>query len=304
MSTIGTNAQPVTFGKFSGYLEEVKCPICTNPAEPEIIYRKREGVFIKRCPDCEIFYASPRFDEPSLHQIYENESFKDFSQYQNWSYEAWKAAKKRSWNVPNLKTQMVRRFVKKDGRILDVGCATGEFVLEATKQGLQCEGIDISQKMTEVARTVLGVKATCADLADFDPGYGFDGMVVWDVLEHVFDPVKIMKDCTRLLNPGGYLFAQVPNVQGISNRFKSFRCRMGLSKRDYAHFGFPYHLYFFGKKSLQKLAHAAGLEAVHFESWTHLHKNGVENPLVLGLSNLVKRACVSDYIILVARKPK
>ncbi len=295
--------QPVFFGKFSGNLEEVVCPICQAPPPPVVLYNKKEGgIKFLSCPGCSLHYASPRFDEPSLLQIYENESFTDFSRYQTWSYQQWAQSRNRSFIVSQLKSRLVLSYTGAGGKVLDVGCATGEFCLEASKQGLACEGIDISKKMSDIARQTLGVPANCLDIADFNPPYLFDALVLWDVLEHVYDPTLILKHCHRLLKKGGHLFAQVPNVDGISNRFKDLRCRLGLSHKDYAHFGFPYHLYFFGKESLGKLLAKADLQAVHFESWSHNYKNGKDAFPLKQINRLVNKACISDYIIVVGQK--
>ena len=68
---------------FEGYLEEVVCPICSPPPNPKHIYETTDGIGIWECPKCSILYASPRFDEPSLHKIYDNEFFFDKTKYDN-----------------------------------------------------------------------------------------------------------------------------------------------------------------------------------------------------------------------------
>ncbi|MCK7525283.1 MAG: hypothetical protein MZV64_50580 [Ignavibacteriales bacterium] len=76
----------------------------------------------------------------------------------------------------------------------------------------------------------------------------------------------------------------------------------GLSKNDFGHFGFPYHLYFFNRRSLAKLVDAAEFHAIHFESWSHLLKDGKRGILTDIIIAATKKYCLSDYIIVVAQK--
>jgi hypothetical protein len=88
----------------------------------------------------------------------------------------------------------------------------------------------------------------------------------------------------------------------VSNRLKSFACRHGLSKNDYGHFGVPYHLYFFDRRSLGDLVGAAGFDARHFESWSRLLKDGKRGALTDIVIAMTRTYCVSDYISVVAQK--
>ena len=106
-------------------------------------------------------------------------------------------------------------------------------------------------------------------LEDFNPGYRYEAMVIWDVLEHVYNPIGLIERCGRLMNNGGYLFIQVPNFKGISNRYKSFLCRSGLKKSGFKHFGFPWHIYSFSRESLVNILSAEDFEPLFFESWSH-----------------------------------
>ena len=300
-----TQVKPLTvFGNFSGYLENVACPICQDPPAPRPIFKKKQGIDILSCPQCGVYYASPRFDEPSLLKIYENEAFTDMSVYDSWSYETWQQGRSRSWINSNLKTQLVKLYLNDGDTILDVGCATGEFVAVARNNDLAAEGIDTSKMLINIGQTVLKVPVQQVDVKDFQPAHKFKAVLIWDVLEHVFNPVEMLERCGEFLEPGGFLFAQVPNLRGISNRLKSFMCRAGLNQKDFGHFGFPFHLYFFDKRSLTRLVNVAGFDAVHFESWSHLLKDGKQGFLADIAIAATKKYCLSDYITIVAQKQK
>ncbi len=290
-------------GEFTGKLENVLCPICDPPKEPKLIFRKSAGIGIWQCPECSIMYASPRFTEESLLKIYENEAFIDPSFYDGWSYETWKKDNRnRSYISQKLKIQLLKRFLTEKDRVLDVGCGIGLFCLEASKQGLNVEGIDPSKMLVEIGRKKFGMSLHNSLLENFDPGYRYKGMVVWAVLEHVYNLVELVKRCRDLLQEGGYIFIDVPNHEGISNRFKSLLCRKGIKKDDFKHFGFPWHIYSFNKKSLSSLMRVCGFEPVLFEFWSHLLKDGADGYLARTAISLTQRFELSDYVTLVARK--
>ncbi len=119
----------ITSGEFSGEPEDAICPICIHPSPPEQVFKNSKQLGIWKCPDCEIMYASPRFSEASLLQIYENEAFVDQSFYEDWSYERWKRENKdRTYISQKLQIELIRRFLSKEDRILDAGSGTGLFV--------------------------------------------------------------------------------------------------------------------------------------------------------------------------------
>ncbi|MBA2339768.1 MAG: hypothetical protein H0V88_05195, partial [Pyrinomonadaceae bacterium] len=87
----------IAFGNFEGSLEEASCPVCRPLPKARLLFRTRQGIGFWQCEGCETIYASPRFDEPSLLKIYENENFKDLSLYENFSYETWEQNCDRTW---------------------------------------------------------------------------------------------------------------------------------------------------------------------------------------------------------------
>jgi SAM-dependent methyltransferase len=303
MSENNESARSITSGKFTGKLEDASCPICVNAPSPELVFKTSNNVGIWKCPDCEIMYASPRFAEESLFEIYENEAFIDESFYHNWSYEKWREENtERSYIPQTLKIQLVRKFLSQGDRILDVGCGTGLFCLEAGKQGLNAEGIDPSHQLIELGRRLFEIPLRHGQIEDFDPGYKYKGIVLWAVLEHVYNLKDLIKRCGYLLDDGGYLFIDVPNHEGASNRFKTFLSQKGLKKSDFKHFGFPWHIYSFNKKSLSHLMRACGFEPVLFEFWSHLLKDGASGRMARIAVRLTQKFEFSDYITLVAKK--
>ncbi len=294
-------------GAFSGYMESVSCPICKPTPKPTLIFKRSNEVGIWQCPSCEIMYASPRFTEKSLMAIYENPEFlshEDHKKYLDWTYEKWKTSSARSYNVSRMKVEMIKQYLSTSARILDVGCAMGLFCLEAQKNGFQVEGVEPSKILCDIAHNIVKFPVNNIMLEDFEPEHLYRGIMLWDVLEHVYDPLRLIQRCSELTEPGGYIFIQVPNFEGIGDRIKTFLCQIRLKKCNFKHFGFPWHVYSFNRKSLGRILEQTGYEPIEFESWSHHLKEGKKNIVAHLIASHVRKYCLSDYITCIARKTR
>lgn len=289
------------FGAFSGVLEDTCCRVCGSDTPGRPIYKSKEGIGYFCCKTCRLMYASPRFTEDSIQRIYETAEFADFSLFENWTYDGWRQGRDRTYNVEREKVSVVSRYLPVGARVLDVGCGTGLFVLETARRGYRCEGLEPSAMLARVGRETLGIAVTNKDIYDFRPDHKFEGIVIWDVLEHLYDPVAVLRRCAALMKDGGFLFAQVPHYRGVSESYKTILCRLGL-RRSFKHFGFPWHVYSFDRTSLTYLMKQAGFEPLLFESWSHLLKDGKSGPVSRLVISLSKRLCLSSYLLCVAQK--
>ena len=290
------------FGQFEGVLENTFCCVCEKDNPSRLILKNKEGVGFYKCRNCNLMYASPRFTEESMLKIYENEKFADLSDFDNWSYDRWSQTGNRSYNIQQMKIMLIKRYLSAGNRILDVGCGTGLFVLEANKNRFLCEGVEPSSRLSEIGQNILNVPISTMQIEEFNPLHKFSGVIIWDVLEHVYGPAGILKKCFELLEAGGFLFLQVPNHRGISNRYKTLLYRLKLKGTDYKHFGFPWHVYSYDRESLSVLLNKTGLNPVLFESWSHLLKDGKNSFIARTLSSFTKKLCLSDYIVCAAQK--
>jgi 2-polyprenyl-3-methyl-5-hydroxy-6-metoxy-1,4-benzoquinol methylase len=106
--------------------------------------------------------------------------------------------------------------------LLDVGFGNGGFLKIAAEMGWQAEGIDFDPKAVEVARA-RGLSVKCASVSELALlGEQYDVITISHVIEHVHDPIDVLKNLHRLLKPGGCLWLDTPNLESFgAKRFGS-----------------------------------------------------------------------------------
>ena len=281
--------------------EEVLCPTCGKNGDSALNYRRDDGVGFYQCLNCNIEYASPRLVETELLKLYEGDGWKDLSKYDNWTYENWKNNKEFHYYLVQENIKLVKKFLYKGSSILDVGCDIGLTVKSLEENDFYSEGVEVSSVGAKIAREKTRITVHNMQLGDYQSNVKYDGVLLLDVLEHLYDPIKVLNECRDRMKQGGYIFIHVPHHGGISTRFKKFLHKKGL-KKGYKHFGFPAHIYAFDRQSLKSILATSGFETVHYESWPSSITNGKVNFFNYIFVHIIKKLALSDYIICVAKK--
>ncbi len=112
---------------------------------------------------------------------------------------------------------ILKRFTP--GKILDIGCSTGEFIEELKKLGWDVYGVDIAENALVGARDK-GLRVVLNNLDDglpFDDEV-FDYVYTSEVIEHVLDTSLFLKEIRRVLKRGGILLLTTPNMASLTRR--------------------------------------------------------------------------------------
>lgn len=123
-----------------------------------------------------------------------------------------------------LRTDVLAHVPPAARRVLSIGCGSGVTEAELVKRGLEVVGIELDPKAAQRARsrglTVFGGDAT--QIASELAGRTFDCLIYADVLEHMADPVAVLRSHVALLEQGGTVIISVPNFRHCSVLWQLF----------------------------------------------------------------------------------
>lgn len=157
-----------------------------------------------------------------------------------------------NYEVPDpVRIQKVIKFIRKyfnkiEGLdILDCGISIGTVADILSKEGANCIGVDVNP------REITGVKIIQADLNNGIPELErkFDIVFAGEIIEHLFDDSKFIRESYKVLKPGGLLIITVPNLVSLINRLMVLFGMMPMTA--YATDIFHYHVY--NRRKLKKM---------------------------------------------------
>jgi len=139
------------------------------------------------------------------------------------------------------------------GRLLEVGFGGGETLMEMSRLGWEVQGVDPDPVAVEAARA-RSLNVRCGSLEEQKyPDASFDAIVMGHVIEHVHDPERLLRECRRILRPGGQLSIVTPNAASWGHQ---------RHHSDWLHLDPPRHLHVFSVWTLRKLVEEAGFLGV------------------------------------------
>jgi 2-polyprenyl-3-methyl-5-hydroxy-6-metoxy-1,4-benzoquinol methylase len=109
--------------------------------------------------------------------------------------------------------QKMKPFMHPGSSLLDVGAGGGEFTYLATANGLKASGIDPNIGYLEFGRDEYQVSLEVKDLTDISKKEKFDTITLFHVLEHLAEPRNVIEKMYEILNHGGHLVIEVPNLE-------------------------------------------------------------------------------------------
>jgi 2-polyprenyl-3-methyl-5-hydroxy-6-metoxy-1,4-benzoquinol methylase len=172
-------------------------------------------------------------------------------------------------NNANTSHAQILALVGGNKRVLDVGCATGYLARELVERGCQVSGVEYDADAAEQARPALE-RVVVGDLEELDlvEEFGpesFDVVIFGDVLEHLRDPLAVLRKARPLLARGGSVVVSIPNVAHAAVRLALLKGRW-----EYRSLGLldDTHLRFFTRESLREMLYKAGLSLVEVRRTT------------------------------------
>jgi len=287
----------------SDFIQVSVCPICASPNRQKIGLRGDRPIIdlpklkslsssdltlsIWDCKNCHHIYVDPCPSEKKLFELYEQQSGVYFEHLH-------------SEDLKGFLVLLNENSTTK-GKLLDIGCGHGR-ILEAAA-GWMSVGVEPVASFAANASQFGKVYPSLNEVSDT-----FDAISIMAVLEHVVDPLALLRNAFRVAEPGALLIIEVPN----DHRFDAWILDLVLriSGRPWtvrtAPLQTPFHLSEFSKKSLTLAVQSAGWEVERV--WTIRGNIDYPIPRIVNLifnltQRLVSRFGLGLNLTMLARKP-
>ena len=242
---------------------QVACNMCgCEYAEPLIT---KFGYDLVRCKNCGLAYVGNPPDEAAVKAFYTAQA-----DYHEELLDPAHPSFERMRGVARQHVAMLKRSRPDLSglKILDVGCSSGLFLDEVRKTGARTFGAELSPDTAAFAKRHFGLDVHQGDWRS--AGYGeaaFDVITLFDVIEHLPDPLAELEALLPLLKPGGLLLQSTPDIDGLFPR-----ASYPLAKRlDYwPHPEPPHHLFQFSARTLSAMTERAGYSVTRTDQ-TRIH---------------------------------
>lgn len=228
------------------------CPVCGQVGgevwlrAPDRFHGKQENYLLLRCPACRVVWLSGPPAPSEMHLHYTHAYHRLISAAGENSPGRWRERK------------ATLDLYKQSGALLDLGCSSGSFLESLPRDSWKLFGIEMSADCARTAEARSGAQVFVGDILDGPfPVDSFDVITCFDVLEHLYEPRRVIAKVAEWLKPGGIFYVLVPNVDSAEARvFGSYWHGLEL----------PRHLFHYSPASLKFLAESAQLRALSIET--------------------------------------
>lgn len=230
-----------------------ECPICGDKEMTKFLalqdwFLSQEKYDIDQCSSCGFKFTNPRPSLDVIGQYYKSEEYISHSNTKK--------------DPISMVYQMVRQHTlaqkfkmisayQKTGNLLDIGCATAEFLNHFKIKGWDVSGVEPDSDARAMALENHGINVKEEEaLNQFEAG-SFNVISMWHVLEHVYPLQERVEQLHRLLADDGTLVIAVPNCNSHDALYY---------KEHWAAYDVPRHIYHFTQKDIQNLFTKHGFE--------------------------------------------
>ncbi len=203
-------------------------------------------------PETDLLVTLPRPSAAELPSYYESESYISHTDSKRSLMD--KAYQLIKGYSLKRKLKLINSLSNKKGKILDIGCGTGDLLSVCEKDGWDIFGVEPSQKAIALARSkVISSERIVSDLSSLDTNNTYDVITMWHVLEHVPNLMEYIEALKSLLSKDGHLIVAVPN----------FKSHDALHYKEFwAAYDVPRHLWHFSERAIRHVFGQGGFEVV------------------------------------------
>jgi|GEM_PF-125815 len=274
--TAAAACRPQSLSAIPDVVHHTSCPLCGGVASDHLTETRDLHYGIagqwryQRCADCRVVFLNPAPTAEFLAGAYDDSyySYQDFAPTPAWR--RWV----RTLTGFNPGTTGDPVFAR-PGKVLDIGCGSGQFLYRMKLQGWETHGVELSARAAEIGNTryALNIQAGTLRQAQLPDG-SFDYIRLNHSFEHLLDPRETLDRIRELLAPQGLLFIGVPNVDGLQARWFG---------KHWWNLGPPVHPFNYSRFTLQRLLTEHGFEMLRFR--THSNFAGILGSLQMRLND-------------------
>ena len=224
----------------------MKCNLCGGDHFEQLFYKAPFNRV--RCTGCNLTTAATDLTREQAKEFYDQHYFKGGMYYDY--------IKDEPIITRNARARMLEiNKICPPGVCLDVGCAAGFFLNVARSFGWETFGVELSSYAAAYAQKELGlfvINGVIEDSSSIIPPQSLDLVTMWDFIEHVSDPMRVLQHANYLLKSGAFLALSTGDIDSVLARL------MGMHWRLFT----PDHLYYFSQKTITMYLKRTGFELV------------------------------------------
>lgn len=233
-----------------------------------MLYRFPDSAIV-RCKACGLVFAQDSLTRMDLERHYQSEYYKGAMDSACYGCQFTSQFAKRLFPLRKFYLDKLGTYFPKKGRLLDIGCGMGLFLAFAQENGWDVLGIEPFEGFAKYSVNHLGVKIIVGSFEDLRIKEKFDVITLFHTLEHMFDPRMVLEKIYSLLNPGGVVLIEVPNMGSPFSRWKG---KSWFAPKN--------HRFYFTREALGRYLKEVGLEILE-ESARQNERNSLLATLVL-----------------------
>lgn len=245
------------------------CLLCQHTTKLYFDYGKYVGVAyaLVRCSSCSLIQTEPMPTTEFLRAWYQRY---DVLGEREPYYAA--LASENPWKTPEgldiarqfarVKREIGIRNQKSGIKVLDVGSGHGLFLDLVKRAGWQGIGVELNERAAKRSRERFGVEARVGTIESVVFGHTlFDVITLWDIFEHVPDPMDMVRRARELLKSRGLLFIETPDASSFLDRSVIMLARFGFVGPASIFYGL-HHLTLWNQKNIRHLLEKNGFKIV------------------------------------------
>ena len=228
-------------------VDNFECSLCKGKKGKQVFSafdfdKSTEPFEVLQCTACGLAQTQPLPDPASLNDYYSESYYGSSTKKFSGIIESLTILGSKIRAKKILKALSNNRPDRDKFKVLDIGCGRANLLRELNKMGCDCSGTELDKHPSDDAATDIKIYRGSIEDGNFGESV-FDGVIIWHVLEHLYNPSETLDEMARVTCDGGLAAIAVPNFSSLQSRW---------FKSNWFHLDLPRHLYHFNVENLSE----------------------------------------------------